>query len=75
MSSRSSNYDYSKDNQVEDTQKIHYKAPIAELIDEAISSISSPTYSTMQPHHFLQLMLFQSPLKSIKTTYVKNSIQ
>ena len=54
-----------KDNQAEDTQKIYYKTPIVELIDEATSSAGSPTYSTMQPP-FLQLMSFQSPLKSIK---------
>ena len=54
MPSRSSSYDYSKDNQVEDTQKIYYKAPIAEPIDEATSSIGSPTYSNMQPPSFPQ---------------------
>ena len=43
MPSRSASYDYSKDNQVEDTQKIYYKAPIAEPIDEVTSSIGSPT--------------------------------
>lgn len=47
--SRSSNYDYLKDKQVEDSQKNYYQAPIAEPIDEASSSIGSPTYSTMQP--------------------------
>ena len=50
MPCRSASYDYPKDNQVEDTQKIYYKAPIAEPIDEATSSIGSPTYSIIFLH-------------------------
>ena len=44
MPSKSSNYDYLKHNQVEDSQNIYYKAPIAEPIDEALCF----KYSTMQ---------------------------
>ena len=33
MPSKSSNYDYLKDNQVEDSQQIYYEAPIAEQAD------------------------------------------
>ena len=74
MPSRSTSYDYPKDNQVEDTQKIYYKAPIAEPIDEATSSIGSPTYSTMQPPSFSFINVISTPLKSTKITYVKISI-
>ena len=75
MPSRSSNYDYSKENQVKDTQKIYYKAPTAEPIDEATSSIGSQLTQPCNLHHFPQLILFQNPLKSTKITYVKISIQ
>ena len=63
MPSRSSNYDCLKDNQVEDTQKIYYKAPIAEPIDEATLSISSPTYSTMQPPLFSSINAISKPFE------------
>jgi len=52
MPSKSSNYDYLKDNLVEDSQNIYYEASIAEPIEEASSSNGSPTYSTMQPATF-----------------------
>ena len=52
MPSKSSNYDCLKDNQVEDSQNLYYKAPIAELIDETSSLNVSPTYSTMKPQKF-----------------------
>jgi len=74
MPSRSTSYDYSKDNQVEDTQKIYYKAPIAEPIDEATSSIGSPTYSTMQS---LSINVISKPLE-INKDYLRqnfNSIE
>ena len=63
MSSRSSNYDYLKDNQVEGTQKINYKAPAAEPIDEATSSIGFPTYSTMQPPSFSSINVISKPFE------------
>jgi len=77
MPSRSSNYDYPKDNQVEDTQKIYYKGPIAEPIDEATSSIGSPTYSTMQPRSFSSINVI-SKLFKINKDYLRqnfNSIE
>ena len=72
MPSRSSNYDYVKDNQVEDTQKIYYKAPIAEPIDEATSSICSPTYSTMQPPSFSSINVILSPCEINKYNLRQN---
>jgi len=72
MSSRSSNYDYLKDNQVEDAQKIHYKAPIAEPIDEATSSIGSSTYSTMQPPPFSSINVISTPFE-INKDYLRQS--
>jgi len=63
MHSRSSNYDYLKDNQAEDTQKIYYKTPIVELIDEATSSAGSPTYSTMQPPSFSSINAISRPFE------------
>ena len=77
MPSRSSNYDYLKDNQVEDTQKIYYKAPIAEPINEASSSIGSPTYSTMQPPSFSSINVISKPIE-INKDYLRqnfNSIE
>ena len=50
--SRSASYDYLKDNQVEDTQKIYYKAPIAEPIAEATSSIGSQLTQLCSLRHF-----------------------
>ena len=44
---KSFNYDYLKTNQVDDFQKIYYKALIIEPIDEASSSFGSLAYSTM----------------------------
>ena len=73
MPSRSSSYDYSKDNQVKDTKKIYYKAPI----DEATSSIGSPTYSTMQPRSFSSINVI-SKLFKINKDYLRqnfNSIE
>ena len=63
MPSWSSNYDYSKNNQVEDTQKIYYKAPIAEPINEATSSIGSPTYTTTQPPSFSSTNVISKPFE------------
>ena len=63
LPSRSPNYGYLKDNQVEDTQKIYYKAPIAEPIDEATSSIGSPTYSNMQPPSFSSTNVISKPFE------------
>ena len=77
MPSRSASYDYSKDNQVKDTQKIYYKAPIAEPIDEATSSIGSPTYSTMQPPSFSSINVISKPFE-INRDYLRqnfNSIE
>jgi len=77
MPSRSSSYDYSKDNQVKNTQKIYYKAPIAEPIDEATSSIGSPTYSTMQPPSFSSINVISTPFE-INKDYLRqnfNSIE
>jgi len=77
MPSRSSNYDYLKDNQVEDTQKIYYEAPIAKPIDEANSSIDSPTYSTLQPLSFSLINVISRPF-DINKDYLRqnfNSIE
>ena len=70
MSSKSSNYDYLKDNQVEDTQKIYYKAVIAEQIDEASSSIGSPTFSAMQPPTFPLINVISKPFE-ISNDYLR----
>jgi len=72
MPSWSSNYDYSTDNQVEDTQKIHYKAPIAEPINEATSSIGSPTYSTARPPSFSSINVISKPFE-INKDYLRQN--
>ena len=77
MPSRSPNYDYLKDNQVEDTQKIYYKGPIVEPIDEATSSIGSPTFSNMQPPSFSSINVISKPFE-INKDYLRqdfNSIE
>ena len=72
MPSRSTSYDYLKDNQVEDIQKIYYKAPIAEPIDEATSSIVSLTYSTMQPPSLSSINGISKPFEINKDYLRKN---
>jgi len=52
-----------KNNQVEDSQKIYYEAPIIEPIDEASSSFGSPTYSAMQPPIFSSVNVISKPFK------------
>ena len=63
MPSKSSNYYCLKHNQVEDSQNIYYKAPIAEPIDEAFSSNVSPTYSTMQPSKLSLINVISNPFE------------
>ena len=67
---RSPNCDYLKDKQVKDTQKIYYKASIAEPIDDATSSIGSPTYSTMQ-HPLLSSINVSSRPFEINKDYLR----
>jgi len=62
---------------VEDTQKIYYKASIAEPIVEANSSTGSPTYSTMQPLSFSSINVISKPFE-INKDYLRqnfNSIE
>jgi len=72
MPSKSSTYDYIKDNLVEYSQKIYYKAPIVEPIDEASSSIGSPTYSTMQPLTFSSKNFISKPFEISKDYWRQN---
>ena len=66
MPCKSSNYDYLKNNEVEDSQKIYYKAPITEPIDEASFSTGSPAYSTMQPPKFSSINVISKPFEISK---------
>ena len=70
MPSKSSNFEYLKGNKVEDSQKIYYEAPIAEPIDEASSSIGSPTYLTMQPPTFFSINVILQPFE-ISEDYIR----
>ena len=72
MPSKSSIYDYLKDDPVEDSKKIYYKAPIVEPIDEASSSIGSPTYSTMQPLTFSSKNFISKPFEISKDYWRQN---
>ena len=62
---------------MEDSQKIYYKAPIAEPIDEVTSSIGSPTYSSTQPVSFSSINVISKPFE-INKDYLRpnfNSIE
>jgi len=61
MPRKSSNYDYLKNNQVEYSPNIYYKAPIVEPTDEASYSFGSPAYSTVQPPTFSSINVISKP--------------
>ena len=63
---KSSNYDYLKNNEAEDSQKIYYKAPTTKPIDEASFSIGSPACSTMQPPNFSSNNVISKPFEVSK---------
>jgi len=69
---KSLNCDHLKNNQAEDSQKIYYKAPIGEPINEVSSSIGSPTYSTMQPLTFSSIKVFSKPFEISKDYLTQN---
>ena len=73
MPSKSSNYDYLEDTQIEDSQKNYYEAPIIEQIDEASSSISSPRYSTVQPPTFSSTNVISKPFE-ISKYYLRQNL-
>jgi len=70
--SKPSDYGYLKDNQVEDSQKIYYKAPIPEPIDKASCSSGSPIYSTMQPPTFSSINYISNPFEISKDYLIRN---
>jgi len=72
MPSKSSNYDYLKDNQVEYSQYIYYKAQIVEPIDEASSSNVSPTYSSTQPPKFYSINVISNAFQ-ISEDYLRQN--
>jgi len=69
---KSSNCDYLKNNQAEDSQKIYYEAPIAEPIDEASSSIGSLVYLTTRPPTFSSINVISKPYKFSKDYLIRN---
>ena len=72
MPPKSSTHDYIKDDLVEYSQKIYYKALIVEPIDEASSSIGSPTYSTMEPSTFSSINFISKPFE-INEDYLREN--